>query len=65
MNAEKLKKDIGRAIELAQSAHDDMVEKFTSDNVPSEIMIQALEITSQLATLKWYLEYISEEVGSV
>ncbi len=63
MNEEKMKQDIGRAIEMAQSIHDEMVDKFTRDSVPSEIMIQALNITGQMATLVWYLGHISEEVG--
>lgn len=62
--AEKLKKELGHAIELVQSVHDEMMKKFTSSSVPSEIMLQALEITGQIAALKWYLEYISEEVRS-
>jgi len=63
VNEEKTKKDIARAIEMAQAIHDEMVEKFTRDSVPSEIMIQALNITGQLATLVWYLEHVGEEVG--
>ena len=64
MNAEKLKKDIGRAAELAQSIHDDMVETFAADGVPSEIAMYALNVTGHIATLKWYLEHISEEVSA-
>lgn len=63
MDKTKLKQDIDRTIELVESIHDDMVEKFTRDSVPSEIMIQALNLTSQLATLKWYLEQIGEEAA--
>lgn len=63
MDKTKLKQDIDRTIELVESIHDDMVEKFTGDSVPSEIMIQALNLTSQLATLKWYLEQIGEGAG--
>lgn len=63
MDKTKLKWSINQAIELAESIHDDMVEKFTGDSVPSEIMIRALNLTSQLATLKWYLEQIGEEAG--
>ena len=62
MNAEKLKKDIERAAEMAESIHDDMVEKFTRDNIPSEIMIQALNITNELSILVWNLKNISEGV---
>lgn len=63
MDKAKLKQDLDRTIELVESIHDDMVEQFTRDGVPSEIMIQALNLTSQLATLKWYLEQIGEEAG--
>ena len=65
MNAEKLKKDIERAIEVAKSIHDDMVEKLTVDNADSATMIRELEeITSRLSTLVWYLGHISEEVDA-
>lgn len=63
MDKAKLKQDIDRTIELVESIHDDMAEQFTRDSVPSEIMIQALNLASQLATLKWYLEQIGEEAG--
>lgn len=63
MDKTNLKQDIDRTIELVESIHHDMVEQFTRDSVPSEIMIQALNLTSQLATLKWYLEQIGEEAG--
>lgn len=61
---EKLKMQLSCAIDMAESIHGDMVEKFTRDSVPSEIMIQALEITGQLAALEWYLGHIREEVGA-
>lgn len=63
MNAEKLKKDIGRAITWAQSVHDEVVEKFTSDGVDREVMTDALNITYRLEALVWYLEGISEGVS--
>ena len=64
MNAEKLKKDIGRAAELAQSIHDEMVDIFTDTATEEMTLAQALEIISGLATLKWYLEYIGEGVSA-
>lgn len=64
MNAEKLKKDITRSIELAQSIHDAMVEEFTGDNIPAEVETKALQITGRLATLVWYLEHISEGIAA-
>lgn len=62
MNAEKLKKDIESAAEMAQSIHDEMVEEFTGGSIPSEITIKALNISNQIATLVWYLGHISEGV---
>lgn len=51
-----MKAAIENAVDLAKSIRDDMVAKFTADSVPSEIMILALELTSRLDTLVWYLE---------
>lgn len=64
MNAENLKKDIARSIEMATSIHDDMVEEFTGDNIPAEVETKALQITERLATLVWYLKHISEGIAA-
>lgn len=65
MNAEKLKKDLSGAIEMAQSIHDDMVEKFVDAvGVDDSIKADAQNITSQIATLVWYLEHVSEGVSA-
>ncbi len=56
MDAEKTKKDIKRAIEIAQSIHDDVVKNFVEADVDSVIKEQALVISSDLATLAWCME---------
>ncbi len=63
MNEEKMKQDIKWAIEMAKSIHDDVVKNFVEADVDSVIKEQALVISSDLATLTWYLEHISEGVG--
>ncbi len=61
MNEEKMRHDIGRAIEMAQSIHDDVVKNFVEAGLDSAIEAQAMETVSALATLVWYLKHISEE----
>lgn len=51
-----MKAEIENAVKLAQSIRDDLVKTFISDSVPSEIMIQALELTSRLDALVWCLK---------
>ena len=65
MNEARVKRDIERAVEMAQSINDDMVEWWViRESVPSGLMTQALDLSCRLATLKWYLEYISEGVSA-
>lgn len=64
MNAEKLQKDIAKAIEMVESIHDDMVDEFIAKDFPSEIVASAMEFTSRLATVVWYLRYVNEGVSA-
>lgn len=63
MNAEKLKNDIAQAIEMVESIHDDMVDEFIAKDLPSEIVAPALDFTSRLSTVVWYLKHVSEGVS--
>lgn len=64
MNSEKLKKRLDGAIEIIELAHDNMVDVVDAIDSKSEIAVLLMEDVSVLATLKWYLEHISEEVGA-
>lgn len=64
MNTEKLKQDIARAIEMAESIRKGMLDEFIAKDVPSEVLISALKFTGQLTALKCDLEHISEEVSA-
>lgn len=62
MNAEKLKKELGEAVKMAESIHDDMVDILATIGSDTETGARVLEAVSSLATLKWYLGHISEGV---
>lgn len=64
MNAEKLKKDLSRAIEMAQTIHDGMVDVLVAVGPDNDTGALVLEAVSGIATLKWYLEHISEGVSA-
>lgn len=63
MNAEKLKKDLSRTIELAESIHDDLAETLNGmgDSDLSDRIDQAV---SDLANLMLCLVIVREEVSA-
>lgn len=63
MDEQRIKKDIARAIEMAESIHDSMMETVMAVGTSNETSAAMLEAVSSVATLKWYLEYIGEEVS--
>lgn len=64
MNEEKMRHEIQRAMEMAEAIHDGMVENLVDADVDSAVKGYATGAVLGLATLKWYLEHISEGVRS-
>lgn len=64
MNEAKLKKDIDRAAGMAKSLHDEAAALLANTNLDSGDWSDTLGFVCGLATLAWYLEYISEGVSA-